>query len=88
MIATPVEEVGRDHDFDWAIIDASSVQSIVQTAGRVNRHRLEKVQQPNIMIPQWNYRYCERRDIENLSSKVSSVDLYLYILAMKGMVHL
>ncbi|MFW1798820.1 type I-F CRISPR-associated helicase Cas3f [Acinetobacter nematophilus] len=65
VIATPVEEVGRDHDFDWAIIDASSVQSIVQTAGRVNRHRLEKVQQPNIIIPQWNYRYCEQRDIEN-----------------------
>lgn len=64
VIATPVEEVGRDHDFDWAIIDASSVQSIVQTAGRVNRHRLEKVQHPNIMIPQWNYRYCEQRDIE------------------------
>ncbi|ENU26364.1 type I-F CRISPR-associated helicase Cas3f [Acinetobacter modestus] len=64
VLATPVEEVGRDHDFDWAIIDASSVQSIVQTSGRVNRHRLEKVQQPNIMIPQWNYRYCEQRDIE------------------------
>lgn len=64
VVATPVEEVGRDHDFDWAIIDASSVQSIVQTAGRVNRHRLEKVQRPNIMIPQWNYRYCEQRDIE------------------------
>ncbi|MDH2484377.1 type I-F CRISPR-associated helicase Cas3f [Acinetobacter baumannii] len=69
VIATPVEEVGRDHDFDWAIIDASSVQSIVQTAGRVNRHRLEKVQQPNIMIPQWNYRYCERRDIEKLKQQ-------------------
>ncbi|EOR06421.1 type I-F CRISPR-associated helicase Cas3f [Acinetobacter sp. ANC 3926] len=64
VIATPVEEVGRDHDFDWAIIDASSVQSIVQTAGRVNRHRLEKIQYANIMIPQWNYRYCEQRDIE------------------------
>ena len=64
VIATPVEEVGRDHDFDWAIIDASSVQSIVQTAGRVNRHRLEKIQQPNVMIPRWNYRYCEQRDIE------------------------
>ncbi|MFX2325364.1 type I-F CRISPR-associated helicase Cas3, partial [Acinetobacter baumannii] len=69
VIATPVEEVGRDHDFDWAIIDASSVQSIVQTAGRVNRHRLEKVQQPNIMIPQWNYRYCEQRDIEKLKQQ-------------------
>ena len=41
-----MEEVGRDHDFDWAIIDASSVQSIVQTAGRVNRHRLEKYSNP------------------------------------------
>ncbi|WP_436868807.1 type I-F CRISPR-associated helicase Cas3f [Acinetobacter courvalinii] len=69
VIATPVEEVGRDHDFDWAIIDASSVQSIVQTAGRVNRHRLEKIQQPNVMIPQWNYRYCEQRDIERLKQQ-------------------
>ncbi|WP_445116230.1 type I-F CRISPR-associated helicase Cas3f [Acinetobacter sp. WZC-1] len=64
VVATPVEEVGRDHDFDWAVIDASSVQSIVQTAGRVNRHRLEQIRQPNIMIPQWNYRYCNERDRE------------------------
>ena len=39
MVATPVEEVGRDHDFDWAIIEPSSMHSIVQTAGRINRHR-------------------------------------------------
>jgi CRISPR-associated endonuclease/helicase Cas3 len=39
VVATPVEEIGRDHDFDWAVIEPSSVQSIVQTAGRVNRHR-------------------------------------------------
>ena len=62
VIATPVEEVGRDHDFDWAIIDASSVQSIVQTAGRVNRHRLNIVQHPNIVIPQLNYKYCANKD--------------------------
>lgn len=40
VVATPVEEVGRDHDFDWAVIEPSSTQSIVQTAGRVRRHRL------------------------------------------------
>lgn len=40
VVATPVEEVGRDHDFDWAIIEPSSTASIIQTAGRVNRHRL------------------------------------------------
>ncbi len=59
VIATPVEEVGRDHDFDWAVIDASSVQSIVQTAGRVNRHRRETIHEPNIIIPQFNYRHCK-----------------------------
>lgn len=62
VIATPVEEVGRDHDFDWAVIDASSIQSIVQTAGRVNRHRLNAVKNPNIVIPQFNYKYCENQD--------------------------
>lgn len=39
IVATPVEEVGRDHDFDWAIVDPSSTRSIVQIAGRVRRHR-------------------------------------------------
>lgn len=39
VVATPVEEVGRDHDFDWAIIEPSSMHSIIQAAGRVNRHR-------------------------------------------------
>ena len=71
VVATPVEEVGRDHDFDWAIIDASSVQSIVQTAGRVNRHRLDKIRQPNIMIPQWNCRYCHDRDRERQKKQAS-----------------
>jgi CRISPR-associated endonuclease/helicase Cas3 len=42
VVATPVEEVGRDHDFDWAIIEPSSTRSIAQCAGRVKRHRREK----------------------------------------------
>jgi CRISPR-associated endonuclease/helicase Cas3 len=41
VVATPLEEVGRDHDFDWAVIEPSSMHSIVQVAGRVNRHRRE-----------------------------------------------
>ncbi|KAF0184208.1 MAG: hypothetical protein FD164_534 [Nitrospirae bacterium] len=56
VVATPVEEIGRDHDFDWAVIEPSSVHSIVQTAGRVNRHRLKEVSEPNIAILQWNVR--------------------------------
>lgn len=54
LIATPVEEVGRDHDFDWAVVEPSSAQSIVQTCGRVNRHRLEPVSTPNVVLMDYN----------------------------------
>ena len=50
VVATPVEEVGRDHDFDWAIIEPSSMHSIVQTAGRVNRHRREGLTQGRVNV--------------------------------------
>jgi len=39
VLATPVAEVGRDHDYDWAIVEPSSMRSIIQLAGRVRRHR-------------------------------------------------
>ena len=50
VVATPVEEVGRDHDFDYAVIEPSSMHSIIQTAGRVNRHRQTPIKQPNIAL--------------------------------------
>ncbi|MDP1606301.1 MAG: CRISPR-associated endonuclease Cas3'' [Rhodocyclaceae bacterium] len=56
VVATPVEEIGRDHDFDWAVIEPSSTQSIVQTAGRVNRHRLIEIDKPNVAILQFNWK--------------------------------
>lgn len=40
LVATPVEEVGRDHDLDWAVVEPSSMRSIIQLAGRVLRHRV------------------------------------------------
>ncbi|QKI88148.1 type I-F CRISPR-associated helicase Cas3f [Thiomicrorhabdus xiamenensis] len=55
LVATPVEEVGRDHDLDWAVIEPSSIRSIVQMAGRVLRHRsIENLEHPNIGILQYN----------------------------------
>ena len=63
VVATPVEETGRDHDFDWAVIDASSAQSIVQAAGRVNRHRCMGISSPNIMIPNFNFRHCRNCEL-------------------------
>ena len=56
LVATPVEEVGRDHDFDWAVIEPSSYRSFIQLAGRVLRHRDKEVLEPNISIMKYNYR--------------------------------
>ncbi|MEX6067036.1 hypothetical protein [Providencia hangzhouensis] len=50
-----MEEVGRDHDFDWAVIEPSSYRSIVQMAGRVRRHRAGEVASPNIALLQYNW---------------------------------
>ncbi|EIC20983.1 type I-F CRISPR-associated helicase Cas3f [Thiorhodovibrio frisius] len=58
VVATPVEEIGRDHDFDWAALEPSGTHSLVQAAGRVNRHRLESITRPNIAILQYNARWA------------------------------
>ncbi|WP_020393894.1 type I-F CRISPR-associated helicase Cas3f [Thiolinea disciformis] len=54
VVASPVEEVGRDHDFDWAVIEPSSMRSIIQMAGRVLRHREKAINTPNISLPEYN----------------------------------
>lgn len=61
VVATPVEEVGRDHDFDWGIIEPSSMHSIIQTAGRVNRHRLQDVATANIVVLNRCYRDVSKK---------------------------
>lgn len=86
LVATPVEEVGRDHDFDWAIIEPSSFRSIIQLAGRVlrHRHRTNHIEHANIAVLQYNLKalrsgngpaYC-RPGYENAKSlKLSTHDL-------------
>ncbi|HFB64117.1 MAG TPA: type I-F CRISPR-associated helicase Cas3 [Aeromonadales bacterium] len=58
LVATPVEEVGRDHDFDWAVVEPSSFRSIIQLAGRVLRHQTlgKDIDEPNIALLQTNLR--------------------------------
>lgn len=57
VVATPVEEVGRDHDFDWAVLEPSSIRSLIQMAGRVMRHReIEGLDSANIIILNHNVR--------------------------------
>lgn len=66
VVATPVEEVGRDHDFDWAIIEPSSMHSIIQTAGRVNRHRRAEIKpgEQNVVLLTRNM-----KDLKNCADK-------------------
>lgn len=89
VISSPVEELGRDHDFDWAVIEPASYRSIIQTSGRVLRHRESINTVPNIGIMQYNWKalssnnnndvcYC-RPGFEEASCKLGSHDLYALI---------
>jgi CRISPR-associated endonuclease/helicase Cas3 len=50
VLASPVAEVGRDHDYDWAVVEPSSMRSIIQLAGRIRRHRAGKCESTNIIL--------------------------------------
>lgn len=73
VVASPVEEVGRDHDFDWGFIDLSSITSLVQTVGRINRHRQKALGQNgfNILIPSQTMRLVHSRDKDLTKSEVA-----------------
>lgn len=50
LICSPVIETGNDLDFDYAILDPMSMRAIVQSAGRVNRHRAGAATAPNVAL--------------------------------------
>jgi len=56
VLATSVAEVGRDHDYDWAIVEPSSMRSIIQLAGRIQRHRKQAPKGENIFILDKNFK--------------------------------
>jgi len=60
VIATAVAEVGRDHDYDWAVVEPSSMRSIIQLAGRVRRHRPGACETPNIHLLDTNLRHLQK----------------------------
>lgn len=57
VLATAVAEVGRDHDYDWAIVEPSSMRSIIQLAGRIRRHRPEEYWLLNLLLLDTNVRH-------------------------------
>jgi CRISPR-associated endonuclease/helicase Cas3 len=56
VLATSVAEVGRDHDYDWAIAEPSSMRSLIQLAGRIQRHRKKSPKTANLLILSKNIR--------------------------------
>jgi CRISPR-associated endonuclease/helicase Cas3 len=50
VVASPVIETGNDLDFDYAILDPISMRSIIQSAGRVCRHRPSTGTHTNVLI--------------------------------------
>ncbi|GAB3360441.1 MULTISPECIES: type I-F CRISPR-associated helicase Cas3f [Giesbergeria] len=60
VLGSPVTEVGRDHDYDWAVVEPSSMRSFIQLAGRVRRHRSGAVDGPNILLLDSNLRAYEQ----------------------------
>lgn len=61
VLASPVCEVGRDWDADWAVAEPSSLRSLIQLAGRVQRHRRKVVETPNLIIFDTNLRHYRYR---------------------------
>ncbi|WP_440875461.1 type I-F CRISPR-associated helicase Cas3f [Thalassotalea sp. PLHSN55] len=56
VLGTSVVEVGRDHDYDWAIAEPSSMRSLIQLAGRVQRHRQQVPETSNVLVLNKNLR--------------------------------
>lgn len=82
VLATPVAEVGRDHDYDWGITEPSSMRSLIQLSGRIQRHRQKAPAEPNLIILSKNYRALSGADVaykqpgfESTAFKLENKDL-------------
>lgn len=60
VLGSPVTEVGRDHDYDWGVVEPSSMRSLIQLAGRIRRHRPQATDSSNLLILERNLRSFER----------------------------
>lgn len=56
VLGSPVTEVGRDHDYDWAVVEPSSMRSLIQLCGRVRRHRVGDCGTTNVHVFTTNLR--------------------------------
>lgn len=85
VLGTSVIEVGRDWDADWGVAEPSSMRSLIQFAGRIQRHRQQRPVDANLLILDKNIRalrhgmtrpaYC-RPGFESRDYLLSSHDLH------------
>ncbi|WP_340642374.1 type I-F CRISPR-associated helicase Cas3f [Photobacterium damselae] len=76
VLATPVAEVGRDHDYDWAIVEPSSMRSIIQLAGRVQRHRQLVPNGANILVLNKNIKALKQSSVAYTAPGFESKEQY------------
>lgn len=50
VVTTSIMETGRDYDFDWTLLEPCSTTSVVQSGGRVRRHRTSGTNGWNIYL--------------------------------------
>ncbi|MDO8457419.1 MAG: type I-F CRISPR-associated helicase Cas3f [Burkholderiaceae bacterium] len=65
VLGSPVTEVGRDHDYDWAVVEPSSMRSLIQLAGRVRRHRPGAIERINMAVLDRNLRSLEQKNTDD-----------------------
>jgi CRISPR-associated endonuclease/helicase Cas3 len=63
VLGTSVLEVGRDFDADWGIIEPSSMRSLIQFAGRIQRHRQQVPERENLVILERNVRALRKEKV-------------------------
>jgi CRISPR-associated endonuclease/helicase Cas3 len=96
VIATTVEEIGRDHDFDAAVVEPHSSRSAVQLPGRVQRHRLLVPSHPNVIFMPAPFRFVRdpgerhpyrRPGVEGVDDNVSAQPFHLPSVWLDDVLH-
>ncbi len=77
VLATSVAEVGRDHDYDWAVVEPSSMRSLIQIAGRIQRHRKQPPKTENMLILSHNYKALKGEKLAYLQPGFETKKLHL-----------
>ncbi|MEE9333228.1 MAG: type I-F CRISPR-associated helicase Cas3f [Granulosicoccaceae bacterium] len=87
VFATAVAEVGRDHDYDWAIAEPSSMRSLIQLAGRIQRHRYITPAAANLLILSNNFKALQGAEVAYARPGFESVRYLLNSHSLEDILH-